>query len=204
MESPEFPRYLIFPKRSKDETMAKIRVATLASALRELRQQVKIVPFETDSSEERISLQSQRTIDGDKWGVSPVETWSKHLLRKINISEAWKKPIYFAVTVSDDNLMGLGPYLKMQGLVYRVLPKKVLENDRLDLARTLHLLDNVYRYRGLGDGTARLNDTSEKLLSNYAASYIQIALSMRRPLSMMKSDVERLKGILAADLRGQI
>lgn len=90
---------LIIYKSSKDEPMAKMRVVTLASALRDLRQRVKIVPFETDASEERISLQSQRTIDGDKWGVSPVETWSKPLLRKINVSEAWKKPIYFLDTL---------------------------------------------------------------------------------------------------------
>lgn len=112
-------------------------------------------------------------------------------------ANAWKKPVYFAVTVSDDNLMGLGPYLKMQGLAYRLMRHTVAESDRLDMARTVHLLDNVYRYRGLGDGTARLNDTSEKLLSNYAASYIQIALSMRRPLSMMKAEVDRLKVIAA-------
>ncbi|MBN1577184.1 MAG: DUF2723 domain-containing protein [Chitinispirillaceae bacterium] len=118
----------------------------------------------------------------------------------VNIVDAnkWKKPIYFAVTVSDDNLMGLGPYLKMQGLAYRVMRKVVAERDRLDITRTVHLLDNVYRYRGLGDGTARLNDTSEKLLSNYAASYIQIALSMRRPLSLMKTEVDRLRTLALA------
>jgi hypothetical protein len=118
----------------------------------------------------------------------------------VNIVDAnkWKKPVYFAVTVSDDNLMGLGPYLKMQGLAYRLMPRVVAESDRLDMARTVHLLDNVYRYRGLGDGTARLNDTSEKLLSNYAASYIQIALSMRRPLSQMKAEVDRLRALSVA------
>jgi len=119
----------------------------------------------------------------------------------VNIVDAnkWQKPVYFAVTVSDDNLMGLGPYLKMQGLVYRLMPTIVTESDRLDIPRTVHLLDNVYRFRGLGDGTTRLNDTSEKLLSNYAASYIQIALSMRRPLGTLKSEVDRLKLLAATD-----
>ena len=113
----------------------------------------------------------------------------------VNIVDAnkWQKPIYFAVTVSDDNLMGLGPYLKMQGLAYRVMPQTVPEGDRLDIARTVHLLDNVYKFRGLGDGSARLNDTSEKLLSNYAASYIQIALTLRRPLLQMKEQISQLE-----------
>lgn len=104
----------------------------------------------------------------------------------------WKKPIYFAVTVSDDNLMGLGPYLSMQGLAYRVMPHIIQEKDRLDIARTVHLLDNVFQFRGLGDGTARLNDTSEKLLSNYAASFIQLALTLRDPLLKMKQEVNAL------------
>jgi hypothetical protein len=112
----------------------------------------------------------------------------------VNIVDAnkWVKPIYFAVTVSDDNLMGLGPYLKMEGLVYRVMQTTVSENDRLDIPRTVHLLDNVYKFRGLGDGKSNLNDTSEKLLSNYAASYIQIALTMRAPLKNLKDQVARL------------
>lgn len=104
----------------------------------------------------------------------------------------WKKPIYFAVTVSDDNLMGLAPYLKMQGLAYRVMNTVIEEKDRLDIARTVHLLDSVFQYRGLGDGTARLTETSEKLMSNYAASYIQLALSLRDPLLKMKQEVARL------------
>ncbi|HEX3019527.1 MAG TPA: DUF2723 domain-containing protein [Chitinispirillaceae bacterium] len=104
----------------------------------------------------------------------------------------WKKPIYFAVTVSDDNLMGLGPYLSMQGLAYRVMSNVIEEKDRLDIARTVHLLDNVFKFRGLGDGTARLNDTSEKLMSNYAASYIQLALSLRDPLLRMKQEIALL------------
>lgn len=103
----------------------------------------------------------------------------------------WQKPIYFAVTVSDDNLMGLGPYLSMQGLAYRVMPNIVQEKDRLDIARTVNLLDNVFKFRGLGDGTARLNDTSEKLLSNYAASFIQLALTLRDPLLRMKQEIDQ-------------
>jgi tetratricopeptide (TPR) repeat protein len=112
----------------------------------------------------------------------------------VNIVDAnkWQKPIYFAVTVSDDNLMGLGPYLKMQGLAYRVMPYVVQEKDRLDVARSVYLLDSVFQFRGLGDGTTRLNDTSEKLMSNYAASYIQIALSLREPLAQMKQEIALL------------
>jgi len=113
----------------------------------------------------------------------------------VNIVDAnkWQKPVYFAVTVSDNNLMGLGPYLQMQGLVYRVMPEIIQESERLDIARTVHLLDNVYQFRSMGDNISNLNETSEKLLTNYAASFIQVALTLRNPLTRMKSEIERLK-----------
>jgi len=112
----------------------------------------------------------------------------------INIVDAakWTKPVYISVTVSDDNLMGLAPYLQMQGLVYRVMPREVAEADKLDLRRTLYLLDHVYRYTGLGSGTAPLNETSERMLSNYAASFLQIALNFRKPLQEHRSAINRL------------
>jgi tetratricopeptide (TPR) repeat protein len=118
----------------------------------------------------------------------------------VNIVDAnnWRKPVYFAVTVSDDNKMGLDPYLQMQGLAYRVLPYAVSNEQRIDIARTVHLLDNVYRFRGLGDGKTKLNDTSEKLLSNYAAAYIQIAFSLQEPLMKLKEKAVRLKAVSAS------
>ncbi len=108
-------------------------------------------------------------------------------------SNKWKKPIYFAVTVSSDNLMGLQPYLQMQGLVYRVLPRRVSRSDMLDLDRTLFLLDKVYRFRSLGDGSTPMSETSRKLMSNYAASFIQVAISQRQPLAQLKSEIENLE-----------
>jgi tetratricopeptide (TPR) repeat protein len=119
----------------------------------------------------------------------------------VNIVDAakWERPVYFAVTVSEDNLMGLSPYLQMEGLVYRVLPHTVAESDRLDIGRTLFLIDKVYRFGGLGDGTTPLNDTSEKLLTNYAATYIQLSLQLRKPLLEKKAALDRLKSKLPAD-----
>ncbi len=112
-------------------------------------------------------------------------------------SNKWRKPIYFAVTVSDDNMMGLQPYLQMQGLAYRIYPQHVAADDRVDLERTIHLLDNVYRFRGLGDGSVTLNETTEKLMSNYAASFIQAALTLEPSLRRMKAEIKSLENAAA-------
>jgi hypothetical protein len=109
----------------------------------------------------------------------------------------WKKPIYFAVTVSDDGKMGLDPYLQMQGLVYRLMPHVVPAAERIDVDRTIFMLDRVYNYRGLGDGTTELNETSSKLVTNYAAAYIQVAVEQRRDLATMKAGIDSLQKKLA-------
>jgi len=108
-------------------------------------------------------------------------------------SNKWKKPIYFAVTVSSDNLMGLEPYLQMQGLVFRVKQHVVSNVDKLDVKRTSFLLEKVYRFRSLGDGSFPLSETAEKLMSNYAASYIQMGITMRQPLAKLKAEIEQLE-----------
>jgi hypothetical protein len=115
----------------------------------------------------------------------------------VNIVDAakWTKPVYFAVTVSDDNIMGLGPYLQMEGLVQRVVPSRVTEANTLNLKRTIYLLDHVYRFAGLGDGSTPLNETSEKLLTNYAASFIQITLQLRKPLLDKKAEIEKAQAL---------
>jgi tetratricopeptide (TPR) repeat protein len=112
-------------------------------------------------------------------------------------SNKWRKPIYFAVTVSEDNFMGLDPYLQMQGLVYRVMPSVVSQDKRMDIDKTIYFLDKVYRFRGLGDGSANLEETTQKLLSNYAACYIQVALSLRKPLMEMRDEIEVLRKQMA-------
>jgi tetratricopeptide (TPR) repeat protein len=104
-------------------------------------------------------------------------------------SNKWRRPVYFAVTVGDDNYMGLDPYLQMQGLAYRIMPVVVPQDQRVDIDRSVYLLDHVYRFRGLGDGKGDLDETAQKLLSNYASCYIQVALALRKPLMDMRDEI---------------
>ena len=85
----------------------------------------------------------------------------------------WKRPIYFAVTVSPENKIGLDPHLAMQGMVFRLVPER--DPDGLDPERTRHNLWEVYRYTGVTDPAIHKDDNSSKLLTNYRAAYVQLA-----------------------------
>lgn len=75
--------------------MAKIRIETLASAIRELRKRITIVPFDTHVSEESVSLSTQHSVDPEKWGVSTIESWSKSRRRALSAKAIWDEMVYF-------------------------------------------------------------------------------------------------------------
>ena len=45
------------------------------------------------------------------------------IMQNIIQTNAWKRPIYYAVTVAPDNFIGLGQYLQMQGLALQLMPE---------------------------------------------------------------------------------
>jgi hypothetical protein len=56
----------------------------------------------------------------------------------------WKRPIYFATTVPDDNLMGLGKYLYSEGFANRLLPLKAdTAANQADLMNTPAMYHNM-------------------------------------------------------------
>jgi tetratricopeptide (TPR) repeat protein len=110
----------------------------------------------------------------------------------------WRKPIYFAATVSNDNMLGLQPYLQMQGLGYEILPQRVPAEQRLDVERTVFLLDKVYRFTGLGQTKRPLNETTIQMLSNYAACFLQVVIQMRDSLANLADTTAALEQALAA------
>ncbi len=84
-------------------------------------------------------------------------------------SNNWKRPIYFAVTVSTQNKVGLDKHLVMEGLVFRLHQKP--QALTIDVDRTVDLLTNSYTYDGVFDPKVRKPRNTLRLLSNYAAAF---------------------------------
>jgi|WetSurMetagenome_2_1015567.scaffolds.fasta_scaffold00149_27 tetratricopeptide (TPR) repeat protein len=113
-------------------------------------------------------------------------------------SNRWRKPVYFAVTVSDDNFMGLDPYLQMEGLVYRINPTPVPQDKRMNIEKTAYFLDHVYRF-GTGKVTDEpVDEAARGLQANYTACYLELALMLRKPLLEQKAELDSLQSQIAA------
>ncbi len=92
----------------------------------------------------------------------------------------WEKPIYFAVTVSDANLLGLrdirnpnNNYISMEGLAFKLHSNPVPLIDPEQLSDNMF---NVYKYRGINDPNVFFNDNILKLLGNYRQGLLQLAM----------------------------
>lgn len=89
-----------------------------------------------------------------------------------------RKPVVFAATVGDDNMLGFGPYSRMQGMVF-VLTDSIV-TQQVDVEKTTELFEKVYKYRGMDGSTPKLldlDDDSRRLLMNYASIAIQTAMA---------------------------
>jgi tetratricopeptide (TPR) repeat protein len=62
-----------------------------------------------------------------------------------------KVPIYFASTVSQENYEGFRPYLRLEGLVYRVVGDSADPTYAVDVEKTSNYFYKTYRYTGVFD-----------------------------------------------------
>ena len=97
----------------------------------------------------------------------------------MNAAAAWERPIYFAVTVSDGNLVGLRNirdasknFLTMEGLTFRL---KSEASELLDPDKVAVNMMRKYKYRGVEDPDIYFDDNILKLLGNYRQGLIQLA-----------------------------
>ena len=112
------------------------------------------------------------------------------------------RPIYFAVTVSPNNRMGLDNYLQMEGLVYKVtfensgidksMPRlnynRMLQNitespnlsnkivDSSDYLEHINAGNGIYRYTNLNNSKVYFNENIQRLIQNYRSSFLQLGL----------------------------
>jgi tetratricopeptide (TPR) repeat protein len=121
-----------------------------------------------------------------------------------------KRPIYFASTVSPENYKGLDPYLKLEGLVYRLTGDSTDMVNNIDIEKTKEFFYKKFRYTGVFDPdkypiAAKVlvdfenrkkagefpdykvvkDENTERLYANYAAGLFQLGLALQN-----KGDIE--------------
>ena len=108
------------------------------------------------------------------------------LVFDIIFSSKWARPVYFAMTVSDDGKIGLKDYMRMEGLAFRLVPARAqsfwetmaeekvrghLFTDIDEPSREPHI---GFRWRGLQDSTVYYDEDARRLMMNYRQAFLSL------------------------------
>ncbi len=128
-------------------------------------------------------------VDTLRWQIMPsVTVRGQGFLRpqdvavyEILMNNFTTRPICFAVTVGRDNLLGIDEYLRLDGLVYKVVPAKNTEDGNFVGASQLWTnLCSVFRYRNLNNPAVYIEETSRRLSGNYKPLFASLAVELAK------------------------
>ncbi len=133
----------------------------------------------------------------DDYLLSPHEFRQKVLK---NYKEEKGTKIYFAATVSRDNLYDVEPWLKTQGLVQLVVSDS--GENQLDLEKTEKFLNSVYKMNSMLDKRVMKDENTRGLLINYAATYLTLAQEYQK-IGQVDKAIEVMEKAVSFDLDPQ-
>lgn len=106
----------------------------------------------------------------------------KNLVENV-AKQGWKRPVYFANTVSPSSFLGLEPNLRQEGLAYRIVPvKKSDDADRYEgfggSIREDLMYENMvnkFKFRNLNNPAIFYDENTRRMLGNYYNTFIRLA-----------------------------
>jgi tetratricopeptide (TPR) repeat protein len=158
----------------KDVRVACLSLLNTDWYIRQLRDQEPKAPIGF-TDEEIASLGWYRDADSGR-----IVGINDQAVEEIIHRNAWRLPVYFAVTVPSENLRGFDreKRLVMEGLVWR-LTKDPVPQD-VDEERLVRNLNEVFRWGGVLTPDGKLDrsvyrdDNASRLCQNYAAAFIRL------------------------------
>jgi Protein of unknown function (DUF2723) len=123
---------------------------------------------------------------GDIKAIRVQDIMVKELVEANN----WERPIYFAVTCSDDSKIGLQDYLKMEGMTFRLVPERrkpgsEFINEEMVKAQLKGNLvasksfEPGFRFTGLNDPTIFFDENHTRMVQNYRNAFMRLAVYYR-------------------------
>lgn len=92
----------------------------------------------------------------------------------------WKRPIYFAITVGDENYLGLEKYFRLDGLAYRLVPIQSAANqeDQYGVIDSKILYDNLmnkFKWGNISNPKVYIDENNMRMLSNFRNNFARLA-----------------------------
>jgi hypothetical protein len=102
-----------------------------------------------------------------------------------------QRPIYYASSGGEaDFIMGVEGNLRQEGLARQLVPENTAGMP-VNIDKTLYLLTNKFRYRGINDSTVYLDETARRIIGYYRSAFFKLADILK-----IRNDKEKLKQLM--------
>ncbi|QIL77041.1 hypothetical protein [Hymenobacter sp. HDW8] len=132
-------------------------------------------------------------VDRMEWSVGKqYMDKSKLVILDILATNDWKRPVYFANAVAQQEGMGLEPYLQLEGMAYRILPcrnpdPKPQHVGYVARQLTYDSLMNKFAYRNLDNPDVLYDEINRRTLAQYRDKFGQLAQAYLRAGEVAKA-----------------
>ena len=154
---------------------------------------------------DREQIIRNEVLSGDEWEkYDSSMAWSvgKRMLYKNDLMvldlvahNDWKRPIYFAVSVSPDAYVGLEKFFRLEGLAYRLVPVKTDNSSGyygyVDTDKMYDNLMNKFRFGGIEKESMYLDEGILRMAMNLRIQYARLAEAL-----IAKGEKEKAKKVL--------
>ncbi|HCW06011.1 MAG TPA: DUF2723 domain-containing protein, partial [Cytophagales bacterium] len=119
-------------------------------------------------------------------------------LLDVLVTNNWERPIYLNPTSIAQTNIDLSPYAVQVGNAYQILPVRNPRKDReylVDTEKSMQVMMNKFRYRGLDNPKVYYNDDYKGFVLNHRNSFNTVAQAL-----IDKGEIENAKKLLLFDL----
>ena len=155
------------------------------------RLQPELNPFENSTPIELSNAKIPLTVPG-RAQQQVLRVQDKMVLNIVDANQ-WKKPVYFACTVSPDNFMGLDPYLQMQGMVYRIMPHPLAQSERVDVERIGTFLEKTCKLRPYPPRLTDVDEAYEGIYNDYVICFMWFSMQLQDRMNSIDQEIKELQ-----------
>ncbi len=129
-----------------------------------------------------------------RWEISRNYLIKNHLMALDFLSaNEWGRPIYYAITVGDENYINLDDFFEMSGLAYRIIPAVTTDNigyaGGINTEVTFNNMMNKFKWGGIENEKVYLDENCARMFSNMRHNFGNLAEAL---LLKGKTDSARL------------
>ena len=126
---------------------------------------------------------TDKIVDAIRWKLNKGDLLKNDLMTlDIIASNAWDRPIYFAISVSSDAYLGMEDYLQQEGLTYRLVPIKKPINDGqpgfVDADRMYDVMMHKFKWGGIDKYNVYLDENILRMVSNLRSNFARLAATL--------------------------